>query len=75
MWVRKRYRKLYEDFKPETAAWRLVLIVRKLLIAWASIMFNAYPMFQVRVYVLVGCVCVWVVCVLLPARVCMYVCV
>ena len=48
LWVRRRFRKLYEDFKPETAAWRMVLMARKLFLAWASIMFNEYPMFQVR---------------------------
>jgi hypothetical protein len=48
LWVRQRYGKLYENFRPETSWWRMLLIFRKFLLAWATIMFNGNAMFQVR---------------------------
>ena len=48
LWVRQRYGKLYENFRPEVSWWRLLLILRKFLLAWATIMFNGNAMFQVR---------------------------
>lgn len=44
--TRLRFRKLYEDFRPGVAGWRMVLIARKLLFAIATIMFNANPLLQ-----------------------------
>jgi hypothetical protein len=47
LWIRQRYGKLYENFRPEVTWWRLLLIFRKFLLAWATIMFNGNAMFQV----------------------------
>ena len=35
--VRRRYRKLYEDYKPQFKYWRLALIARKFLLALIGI--------------------------------------
>ena len=45
--VRLKYRKLYEDFKPETFWWRLVLLSRKLCFACIALLFSKVPLFQV----------------------------
>jgi hypothetical protein len=47
LWIRQRYGKLYENFRPDVTWWRLLLIFRKFLLAWATIMFNGNAMFQV----------------------------
>ncbi len=44
--LRRRYGELYLLFRPGMAHWRLVVIVRKLLIVAVAVMLNAYPMFQ-----------------------------
>ena len=46
--VRRRYRKLYEDYKPEFKYWRLVLILRKLCLAIIGILMTGNPELQVR---------------------------
>jgi hypothetical protein len=61
LWIRQRYGKLYENFRPEVTWWRLLLIFRKFLLAWATIMFNGNAMFQVGVVACSGCE-VWVRC-------------
>ena len=55
--VRKRYHKLYYHFKPDYWYWLLVVILRKFLIAFTSLMFNKNPAFQLSVALLVmfGC--------------------
>ncbi len=58
LWVRRRYGKLYEDFRPEAAWWRMVLMTRKFMLAWATIMFNDNPTFQVRACI-PACVCAY----------------
>lgn len=53
--VRHRFRKLYEDFKPAVAHWKLVLIIRKFCLAVITIMLPQDALLQV-------CVCVCVCC-------------
>ncbi len=45
--VRRRFRKLYEDYKPEYAGWKLVLILRKLVLAVTGITLAGNPSLQV----------------------------
>lgn len=47
LWIRRRYRKLYEDFRPDVYGWRLLLIARKAALAVVSIMFHGNPTLQV----------------------------
>jgi len=42
---RKRYRKLYEKFKPEKSYWMLVILFRKFWIACAGLLFRKTPVF------------------------------
>jgi hypothetical protein len=51
--VRKRYQKLYVDFRPAYTHWRLVLLLRKLLLVFTAIMFNQFAMFQAALSVAV----------------------
>jgi hypothetical protein len=44
--VRHKYRKLYEDFKPSLAFWKLVLIARKFGIAAVTMMLSERAMLQ-----------------------------
>lgn len=44
--VRRKFRKLYEDFTPEHVYWRLVLIARKAALAVTALLFAGQPMFQ-----------------------------
>ena len=46
--VRRRYRKLYEDYTPGRRYWKLVLIARKMLLASVGILLAAQPALQVR---------------------------
>ena len=41
--VRRRFRKLYEDYKPEYKYWKLVLIARKMLLALTGIPMYGNP--------------------------------
>jgi hypothetical protein len=43
-----RFRKLYEDFKPELNFWKLVLLVRKFCIAIIATLLSEDPMLQVN---------------------------
>lgn len=43
-YIRRRYRKLYEDFRPERYYWRFVLLARKFALAAIALMFNQNPM-------------------------------
>jgi hypothetical protein len=36
--MRQRYKKIYEDFRPQFMAWKLVLLCRKLLFAIVVVM-------------------------------------
>ena len=45
--VRRRFRKLYEDYKPEYRYWKLVLISRKLALAVIGILLTGNPTLQV----------------------------
>ena len=45
--VRRRFRKLYEDYKPQYKYWKLVLIGRKLALAAVGILLVANPPLQV----------------------------
>ena len=44
--IRQRFQKLYGLFQPEFAAWRLVLLLRKLGIASVAILASKSPSFQ-----------------------------
>ena len=44
--LRRRYGSLYLLFRPGMAFWRVVVVVRKLLIVAVAILLNSYPMFQ-----------------------------
>ena len=46
--VRRRFRKLYEDFKPEYKYWKLVLIARKLALAIVGILLAGNAALQVH---------------------------
>ena len=46
--IRRRYRKLYEDYKPKYKYWRLVLIARKLCLAAIGILLSSNASLQVR---------------------------
>ena len=46
--IRRRYRKLYEDYTPSRRYWKLVLIVRKMLLAAVGILLADNPDLQVR---------------------------
>ncbi len=46
--IRRRFRKLYEDYKPEYKYWKLVLIARKLALAITGILMYGNPSLQVR---------------------------
>jgi hypothetical protein len=43
--LRKKYRRLYYQFKPETYYWILVILARKFCIACAGLMFRRVPVF------------------------------
>ena len=45
-WIRRRYSRLYIDYKPQVHWWRLVLIVRKGCIVTVSVLFSHNPTFQ-----------------------------
>ena len=46
--VRRRFRKLYEDYKPQFKYWRLVLIGRKFCLALVGVVLAKNPTLQVR---------------------------
>ena len=46
--VRRRFRKLYEDFKPQYKYWKLVLISRKLCLAIIGILLSGNAALQVK---------------------------
>ena len=45
-WIRRRYSRLYIDYKPQVHWWRLVLIVRKGCLVTVSVLFSHNPTFQ-----------------------------
>ena len=45
--VRRRFRKLYEDYKPRFKYWKLVLITRKMILALTGILMYGNPALQV----------------------------
>ncbi len=45
--VRRRFRKLYEDYKPNTRYWKMVLLGRKLALAVVGILLQGKPVLQV----------------------------
>ena len=47
--IRRRFRKLYEDYKPEYRYWKLVLIARKLCLATIGILLPSNPTLQASV--------------------------
>ncbi len=49
LFVRRRFRKLYEDYKPKYSYWKLALIVRKLSLAAVAILLSKSPNLQVSV--------------------------
>jgi VCBS repeat-containing protein len=51
--IRQRYHKLYYHFKPNKAYWMFIIILRKLGIAFAGLMFRGNPGFQLSVILLV----------------------
>ena len=46
--VRRRFRKLYEDYTPTRRYWKLVLIARKMMLASVGILLAGDPALQVR---------------------------
>ena len=51
--VRRRYSRLYVDFRPETVGWRLVLLGKKFMLLATSLLYNSNAMFQASVSVAV----------------------
>ena len=51
--IRKRFGRVYNDFKAKYYYWRLVLVARKLLLVLVAAFFNANAMFQASASVLV----------------------
>jgi hypothetical protein len=47
----RRYKKLYDDYRPGFMHWRLVLLARKFAMAVVAIMLDYNPLFQVRLRV------------------------
>jgi hypothetical protein len=50
--MRQRYKKIYEDFRPQFMAWKLVLLCRKLLFAIVVVMPSNIEM---QVWLVLGC--------------------
>jgi hypothetical protein len=46
--LRKRYRKIYEQFTPEFIYWRIILVSRKAVMCATALLFDGQAMFQVR---------------------------
>ena len=46
--VRRRFQKLYSDFKPDRYYWRMLLLTRKFLLVGTTVLFTSYPIFQVN---------------------------
>lgn len=51
--TRRRFGRLYSDFKPNVFWWRLLLLVRKSLVAAVSIMLSKFPALQASMTVLI----------------------
>jgi hypothetical protein len=51
--IRRRFQKLYSDFKPHRQYWRLILLARKLSLAATTALFTNWPMFQAALSVAV----------------------
>ena len=51
--LRRRLRKLYEDFRPDKIYWKLVLLLRKLCLACIAILADGRPQLQVVLRLLV----------------------
>ena len=47
--LRRRYRKIYEDYKPKLAYWKVVLIARKFAFSLIVVMLDSDIEAQVRV--------------------------
>ncbi len=45
--LRRRFRKIYEDYKPRFVYWKLVLLARKLCLACIVVLFDRRIEFQV----------------------------
>lgn len=50
---RKRYSKLYKNYKPEKWYWVIVILVKKLGLCFTALMFKRNPMFQLSVAVMI----------------------
>ena len=48
LFVRRRFRKLYEDYKPQFSYWKLVLMMRKVCLACVAILLSKNAHMQVR---------------------------
>jgi hypothetical protein len=46
--VHRRFKKLYDDYRPGFMHWKLVLLARKFAMAVVAIMLDSNPLFQVR---------------------------
>ena len=55
--IRKRYHKMYYEFKPGKVYWKVYVIARKFLIAFAGLMFRANVTFQLAFICLVLVIC------------------
>ena len=53
--IRRRFRKLYEDYKPEYKYWKLVLIARKLCLAIIGILLTGNAALQVDICCCLHC--------------------
>ncbi len=47
--IRRRFRKLYEDYKPHAMFWKLVLLLRKLYLSCVVVLLENNPEAQVRI--------------------------
>ena len=51
--IRKRYKVLYYNFRPQMIGWMTVILMRKFFIAFSSLMFRSSPAFQLSMVLLV----------------------
>jgi hypothetical protein len=45
--VRRRFQKLYSDFEPNRKYWRILVLIRKIMLAFTTVLFVKWPIFQV----------------------------
>ncbi len=55
--MRRRFQKLYSDFKPNRYGWRMFQLARKFLLVATTVLFTNLPLFQVRPHVVLPLLC------------------